>query len=233
MRAVKIARSVGRPSRLKNPPGILPAAYMRSSTSTVSGKKSAPSRASCLPIAVASTIVSPLRTTTAPSACFAIFPVSKLISRPPTVTLASAWRSVGIAISCPPLCFCGRVGTRVSVVDDARSNLQSPWLSGLPAQPEFLDQCSIPLQILFLKVIQEPPPAADELQQPAARVVVLRMCAQMLRQVVDAPRQQCDLDVRGARVAVVRSVRANDLLLRFLRETHVTSVSSVAASVGS
>ena len=29
-----------RPSRLKNEPGILPAAYIRSSTSTVSGRKS-------------------------------------------------------------------------------------------------------------------------------------------------------------------------------------------------
>ena len=46
MRAVRIARSVGRPSRLKKPPGIFPAAYIRSSTSIVSGKKSAPSRAS-------------------------------------------------------------------------------------------------------------------------------------------------------------------------------------------
>src|SRR5207302_826576 len=68
IRAVRIARSVGRPSRLKKPPGIFPAAYMRSSTSTVSGKKSAPSRVSIRPCAVASTIVSPERMTTAPSA---------------------------------------------------------------------------------------------------------------------------------------------------------------------
>ena len=80
MRAVRMARSVGRPSRLKKPPGILPAAYIRSSTSTVSGKKSAPSRASARPWAVASTIVSPPRMTTAPSACFARWPVSRLIS---------------------------------------------------------------------------------------------------------------------------------------------------------
>ncbi len=86
MRAVRIARSVGRPSRLKKPPGILPAAYIRSSTSTVSGKKSAPSRVSERPWAVASTIVSPERTTTAPSACFASLPVSKLISWLPTWT---------------------------------------------------------------------------------------------------------------------------------------------------
>ena len=86
MRAVRIARSVGRPSRLKKPPGIFPAAYMRSSTSTVSGKKSAPSRASIRPCAVESTIVSPDRTTTAPSACLASLPVSNVISCPPIST---------------------------------------------------------------------------------------------------------------------------------------------------
>ncbi len=39
-RQVRIASSEGRPSRRKNEPGIRPAAYIRSSTSTVSGKKS-------------------------------------------------------------------------------------------------------------------------------------------------------------------------------------------------
>jgi hypothetical protein len=90
MRAVRIARSVGRPSRLKKPPGIFPAAYIRSSTSTVRGKKSAPSRASVRPMAVARTTVSPLRTSTAPSACLANFPVSKLISLRPTVADTAA-----------------------------------------------------------------------------------------------------------------------------------------------
>ena len=40
MRAVSVAFSDGRDSRLMKPPGSLPAAYMRSSKSTVSGKKS-------------------------------------------------------------------------------------------------------------------------------------------------------------------------------------------------
>ena len=86
MRAVSVARSVARPSRLKKPPGIFPAAYIRSSTSTVSGKKSASGRASGRPTAVARIIVSPLRTTTAPSACFASLPVSKRRSLAPTST---------------------------------------------------------------------------------------------------------------------------------------------------
>ncbi len=99
MRAVRIARSVGRPSRLKNPPGIFPAAYMRSSTSTVSGKKSAPSRASVRPCAVPSTTVSPLRTTTAPSACFASFPVSNEISLPPISTATETGTPAGCSAS--------------------------------------------------------------------------------------------------------------------------------------
>ena len=57
MRAVSVAFSPARPSRLKKLPGILPAAYIRSSTSTVSGRKST-SRG--LPaVAVHRTIVSP------------------------------------------------------------------------------------------------------------------------------------------------------------------------------
>ena len=80
MRAVSVPFSPGRPSRLKNEPGIFPAAYMRSSTSTVSGRKSTSRR---LPAtAVQSTIVSPWLTTTAPEACLAILPVSNEISLP-------------------------------------------------------------------------------------------------------------------------------------------------------
>ena len=56
------------PSRRKNEPGILPAAYMRSSMSTVSGKKSAFSRADLAAVAVTRTTVSPICTVTAPSA---------------------------------------------------------------------------------------------------------------------------------------------------------------------
>ena len=82
MRAVSVAFSLDLPSRRKNEPGILPAAYIRSSMSTVRGRKSTSRR---LPtVAVQRTIVSPLRTTTAPLACFASFPVSKEIWLSPT-----------------------------------------------------------------------------------------------------------------------------------------------------
>src|SRR5918995_6923135 len=76
-RAVRIAVSDGRPSRRKNPPGILPAAYMRSSTSIVSGKKSIPSRGGAV-VQVARTCVSPYVTTHEPPACRGGWPDSNV-----------------------------------------------------------------------------------------------------------------------------------------------------------
>src|SRR3954462_570284 len=103
MRAVRVPFSPERPSRLKNEPGILPAAYIRSSTSTVSGRKSTSRR---LPtVAVLRTIVSPWRTTTAPEACLAILPVSKEISLPEisTDTVVTASLLICAAFPCPPV----------------------------------------------------------------------------------------------------------------------------------
>ena len=70
-RQVRVAFSVGRPSRLMKPPGILPTAYCFSSKSTASGKKSTPSRGVSDAQTFTSTAVSPMRTSTEPSACSA------------------------------------------------------------------------------------------------------------------------------------------------------------------
>src|SRR3954465_1320435 len=105
MRAVSVPFSPARPSRLKNAPGILPAAYMRSSTSTVSGRKSTSRR---LPtVAVLRTMVSPWRTTTAPEACRAILPVSKEIVSPAISTetvVTAASVLICAAFPGPPVC---------------------------------------------------------------------------------------------------------------------------------
>ena len=88
-RQVRIASSDGRPSRRKNEPGMRPIAYIRSSTSTVSGKKSSPSLG-CLDADVADrTTVSSSRTTRAePDAWRARRPVSNLILRTPNSPLS-------------------------------------------------------------------------------------------------------------------------------------------------
>src|SRR2546421_7337365 len=100
MRAVSVPFSPARPSRLKNEPGIFPAAYMRSSTSTVSGRKST---SRMLPaVAVERTMVSPIRTTTAPEACLAILPVSREISVP-AISAETRVTSAMWFLSCPSI----------------------------------------------------------------------------------------------------------------------------------
>ena len=95
-RQVRIASSDGRPSRRKNEPGIRPTAYIRSSTSTVSGKKSRFSLG-CLDAVVAeSTTVSPSSVTSAePAAWRARRPVSNLIvctpNSPLSITASALW----------------------------------------------------------------------------------------------------------------------------------------------
>ena len=60
-RQVRIASVEGRPSRRKNEPGMRPAAYMRSSTSIVSGKKSKWSFGVLLAVVADSSMVSSSR----------------------------------------------------------------------------------------------------------------------------------------------------------------------------
>src|ERR1700690_4418483 len=117
MRAVSVPFSPGRPSRLKNEPGILPDAYMRSSTSTVRGRKSTSRR---LPAtAVQRTIVSPWRTTTAPEACLAILPVSNEISLPAISTeTVGASLLIFTAFHVPPV---GRRSVSFSLFPNGRS----------------------------------------------------------------------------------------------------------------
>src|SRR5437764_10011807 len=224
MRAVRIAFSPWRPSRLKKPPGIFPAAYIRSSTSTVSGKKSAPSRPSVRPCAVARTIVSPERTITAPSACFAGLPVSRVSSRLPTVrrtvTGAFCCSASTILIFSPPLCFVEGGG----LSQPRRAGLaQTSTLRGLtelPPEAQLLDEGAVALEVFLLQVVQEPAPPADELQQAAPRVVILRVRPQVLGEAVDALGQHRDLDFRRAGVGLMLAERLRCLLLRFLGEGH-------------
>ena len=56
----------------------------------------------------------------------------------------------------------------------------------LPAKAQLRDECSIPLDVVAPEVVEQPTAPTDEHQQPAARVMVLLVDLQVLRQVVDA-----------------------------------------------
>src|ERR1022692_4198532 len=100
----------------------------------------------------------------------------------------------------------------------------------LAAQAELLDQGAIALEVVLLQVVQEAAPPADELQQPSARVVVVPVRAQMLRQLVDALRQHRYLHLRRAGVGLAAAVLVDDLLLGFLGKGHRASWSSSPGS---
>src|SRR5215208_7594794 len=91
----------------------------------------------------------------------------------------------------------------------------------LAAQAELADQRAVALEILLLEVVQEPPAAADEHQQAAARVVVVLVLAQVLGEIVDAARQERDLDLGGPGVVRVLPELLGDGALVLLRQGHV------------
>src|SRR4051812_44961515 len=147
MRAVSVPFSPARPSRLKKLPGILPAAYMRSSTSTVSGRKST---SRTLPAtAVASTMVSPCCTTTAPLACLASLPVSKVISSRPTWTETRLTSVLICSFRPPPVggissfTSLGRV-PRQGSSEPYRNRVQKPLANGY--REVGMEAASVPLQ---------------------------------------------------------------------------------------
>src|SRR2546428_4879421 len=92
----------------------------------------------------------------------------------------------------------------------------------LAPEAQLLDESAIALEVRALEVIQEPPAAADQLEQPAARVMVVLVRAEVLGQLVDATREHRDLDFGRPRVGCGAAVLLDDLLLLFLGETHVS-----------
>src|SRR5574340_646484 len=100
-------------------------------------------------------MVSPRRTTAAPSACLATLPFSMVRARPPT-----------------------RAVTECFIVSFFRPERPGRGLAParlLLAEPEALDQGLVARDVALLEVIEQAAPLADHLEQSAAGVVVLRV----------------------------------------------------------
>src|SRR3954447_2192350 len=229
MRAVRVARSLGRDSRLMKRPVFFPAPYLRSSTPAVRGKKSAPGRASCAPTAVTRTMVSPERTTTAPFACLASLPVSNSIGTAPTSTVTFS-TAISHPLSAPPfLGWAPRVPSPPGAGPLSRPSSCSSAAAAPPRQAELPRELGVGVQVLALQVVQQPPPAPDHLQQPSPRVMVLRVRLQVLGEPVDPLGEDRDLYLRRSRVRVVLAVGTDDLRLRVLGQHSMSSLSRGAA----
>src|SRR5712692_7739901 len=77
------------------------------------------------------------------------------------------------------------------------------------------DECPVAVNVCPIEVGEMPASLADKLEQATPRVVVVLVDTEMLRQLVDSPGQESNLDIRRAGVAVVRCVFRDDLGLRF------------------
>src|SRR6186997_3660309 len=128
-----------------------------------------------------------MRTMTAPSDCLAMRPVSREIVRPP------------MEMSRVCMCLSFNELRQLSVA-------RVPGDPGLLADAEALDQIRVAVRILALQIIQEAAALADQLQEAAARVVILGVRLEMFGQIADPLAEERDLHFRGARVAVVSLV---------------------------
>lgn len=70
----------------------------------------------------------------------------------------------------------------------------------LATQLQLIDQFAVLGAIDRAQVIQEPPAAADELQKSLPRAVILPVCLEVARELVDSFRNERNLDSRTAGV---------------------------------
>jgi hypothetical protein len=66
----------------------------------------------------------------------------------------------------------------------------------LLADPEAADQLRVAVRVLPLQVIEQAAALSDQLEQPAPRMVVLRVGLEVFRQIVDSLAEERDLNFR-------------------------------------
>jgi len=64
-----------------------------------------------------------------------------------------------------------------------------------PPEPELGDNRPVSLDVGPLQIVQQAAPLADQLEQPAPRIVVMSVRFQMVGEVIDPFAKDCDLDL--------------------------------------
>jgi len=80
----------------------------------------------------------------------------------------------------------------------------------LLADAEFSNDGLVALGIVFLQVIEQASPLADQHEKAAARTVVFLVRLEVLRQLANAFAKQRDLDFRATGVAGMRAVLVDE-----------------------
>jgi hypothetical protein len=85
-----------------------------------------------------------------------------------------------------------------------------PRAKRLLADAEFRDDGLVALGIVFLKVVEQATPLADQHEKTAARAVVFLVRLEVLRQLAYAFGEQSDLDFRATGIARMRAVLVDE-----------------------
>src|SRR5512147_1431769 len=194
-----------------------------------------PSRGSWLAVAVPRTTLSAKRTTTEPCACLANLPVSNEMVLPPvnsTVTDCGSgfipipsklgapegpWavRERGAGMRERPHANALRRWCGQKCREDANLPSHRRWYRGqtLLADAKFRNYAFVALGVVFLEVVEQTTPLADQHQKAAPGRVVLFVRLEVLRQLANALTQEGDLDLGAAGIADMGAVLVNDGLL--------------------
>src|SRR5688572_27001100 len=128
-------------------------------------------------------------------------PVSMVSSLPPTITPS---RTNVIVDSYRKLDW----GVR-----GEHASPEGEGVAGLLANPERVDELAIAVDTLRLEIVEEPATLTDQLQEPTARMMVLRVGLEVLREVSDPLGEERDLHLGGTGVPLVRRELLDHVLL--------------------
>ena len=97
---------------------------------------------------------------------------------------------------------------------------RGPGAATLAAKSESSDDGPVARAVLLHQVGEKAAALADELEEAAARMIVLGEASEMPGQLLDPLRQERDLDFRRSGVTFLGGIPGDDLLLLFPRERH-------------
>ena len=80
----------------------------------------------------------------------------------------------------------------------------------LLSEPKTLNHTSIAFHVLVLYIVQESSPLADQFQEPSARMMILLMGLEVVRQILYPGAEEGNLDLRGSRILFVQPITVDD-----------------------
>src|SRR5512140_1509769 len=80
----------------------------------------------------------------------------------------------------------------------------------LLSEPQTLNHTSVAFHVLVLHIVQESSPLADQFQKSSARMVILLMGLEVVRQIVCPGAEEGNLDLGGLRILFVQLIADDD-----------------------